>query len=163
MSSGTESGVRVGKRTSDPLLFAPPPAHNGTRTSRAAADAATPKAPTSRSRILAHLDECWAGRTIDEIARELQICTDTVKARVHELGQTGQVVALEELGVSFAGSPALVFITPKNRMDRDLEAWPLPRKNWRQEADKQERRAIDAETRVQQLEQQLAARQESAA
>lgn len=134
--------------TADLLLFAPAPRHNGTRTSRSAASAVETKAPNCRERILAHLVECFSGRTIDEIARELEICPDTVKARVHELGQTGKVVALQELGVSRRGSPALVFITPENRMGRELEPWPIPRIDWKAKHDAMERRAIDAERRV---------------
>lgn len=156
------------KHASDPLLFAPPPAHNGTRTSCAAAADATAKAPTCRSLILGYLTSIGCagsncdGATHEEIAAATGIRLDTVKARVHELGCTADVRALKQTRCTSTGSQALVFVAAVHVGVRQVEPWPLPRTDWRQIAIDQERRAIDAERRVQELEQRLAARKESA-
>ncbi|MGH7243642.1 MAG: hypothetical protein ACREJD_09520 [Phycisphaerales bacterium] len=148
----------------DPLLFAPPPAFNTSRTSQEAAAQAAPKAATKRQRIL----ECIAalgefGGTIDKIASITKFNIDTVKARVHQLGQTGLVRALAKPGKSKAGKPAFVFVTAEAAAEaaagHELEPWPLPRKDWKAEAIANERRAIDAEQRCMELTQQLAARE----
>lgn len=154
-------------RASDPLLFAPKPAHNGTRTSRDAAIDVATRAPTCRQRILDRLRFWnWAGGTHEQIAAETEIRLDTVKARIHELGELGLVRALAETRPTSSGSQALVFVLPEFVGTRELEPWPVKRRDWRQEAIDQERRAIDAEKRIEELERRLSARphfQESAA
>lgn len=144
---------------SDLLLFAPPPRHNGTRTSRAAAEAVDPKrASTCRDRILAYLGRVYWGATAEETARDLEIRLDTAKARIHELGQLGLVVALklEKPRTTSTGHEALAFTSADNQHGRHIEPWPLPRIDWKAKHDAMERRAIDAERRVEELEQRLA-------
>lgn len=154
---------------SEPLLFAPKPAHNGTRTSRAAAESVDAgEAENARQRIWKLIKFTQLnGITSEAIARHTGINYDTVKARVHDLGREGKVRALKRTGKTSANKPAFLFvdadIIAAAQEQVELEAWPMPRKDWRQEAIDMERRAIDAETRVQELEQRLAARQESAA
>ena len=148
----------------EPLLFAPKPAHNGTRTSRAAAEsidareAATDKAVIWKLIRFTRLN----GITSEAIARHTKINYDTVKARVHDLGCEGKVRALKRTGRTSSNKPAFLFVDAEivaaAQEHVELEAWPVPRKDWHEEAIKQERRAIDAETRVQELERRLSAR-----
>lgn len=148
----------------EPLLFAAPPRANATRTSRAAADAASSKAPSCRDRILALL-RCTAldggysciarrGLTHEEIASISGIRLDTVKPRVHELGELGQVVALRETRKSTAGADVLVFVAAEWADGRELEPWPIRRIDWRARALDAERRAADAERRLRELTRQ---------
>lgn len=149
----------------EPLLFSPPPRSNATRTSRAAADGISSRAPSCRDRILAFLrtshhggprglGHWYDGATHEEIAAALQIRLDTVKPRVHELGELGQVVALRETRKSTAGAEVLVFLAAEHASGRELEPWPVRRIDWRARALDAERRAAEAERRLRELEQQ---------
>jgi hypothetical protein len=92
-------------------LWAPAPAHNGSQTSRAAAERAQGKAPTMRRRVLDELMRRGThGGTHEEIATSIGARLDTVKARVHELGLTGDVRGLTRTRHTSTGSPAMVFI-----------------------------------------------------
>ncbi len=142
----------------EPLLFSPPPRSNVTRTSRAAADGISSRAPSCRDRILGYLrarpGHQYDGATHEEIAAALGIRLDTVKARVHELGELGLVVALRETRRSTAGVRVLVFMAAEHASGRELEPWPLRRIDWRARALEAERRAAEAERRIRELEKQ---------
>ncbi len=114
-------------------LFDPPP-HNRTRTSRAAAHGIAPRTPSLRAKVLDWLAEHPEGATNERIAEALGINPDTVKARVHELGCVGQVVALKALGTTRSGSGAFLFVTVENVAGRALEPWPRERTNWKARA-----------------------------
>ena len=107
-------------------------------------------------RILFQIRSSPSGSTHEFLAAATKIRLDTVKARVHDLGELGLVRVLKQLGKTSTGSGALLFVAAEHVDGRELEAWPVKRRDWRQEAIDQERRAIDAETRCRQLEERLA-------
>jgi hypothetical protein len=139
----------------EPLLFATPPRANATRTSLAAADQVADRCPTCRERIAAFLRAVGpGGATHEEIAGNTGVRLDTVKPRVHELGELGQVVALRQTRRSTAGAAVLVFVAAEHACGRELEPWPVRRIDWRARALDAERRAAEAERRLRELEQQ---------
>lgn len=137
--------------TGEPLLFAPRPGANRTRTSRRAAELAEPKAPTCRQRILAHLRDHAGGFTHEEIANDLNIRLDTVKPRVHELGEMGLVKALAATRLSSAGVPVLAFVAAELTLGRPIEPWPLPRVDWKTRAIDLQRQLEDARRVIERL------------
>jgi hypothetical protein len=159
----------MSNRSSDPLLFAPKPAHNGTRTSRAAAESIDAREAETDRAVIWKLIKFTRlnGITSEAIARHTKINYDTVKARVHDLGREGKIRALKRTGLTSSNKPAFLFVDAEiiaaAQEQVELEAWPVPRKDWHEEAIKQERRAIDAEKRIEELERRLSARTESAA
>lgn len=128
---------------------APPPRANSTRTSKAAATDIEDHAPTCRDQVLEYLRSEPDGATHEEIAAETGIRHDTVKPRVHELGEMGLVVALKTTRASSSGSQVLVFVATEHAGARALEPWPIRRTDWRS-------RALAAEALVNELRAQLA-------
>jgi len=136
-----------------PVLFAPAPPSNRSRTSRGAAARVAGRAPTCRERIRDHLRLAGTdGATHEEIARATGIRLDTVKPRVHELGELGFVYALRHTRASSAGAQVLVFVATEHTAGRPLESWPVPRIDWKSRALAAERRVAELESRTQALE-----------
>lgn len=72
------------------MLESPP--HNGTETSRAAAESIKESAPNLRERIHAAIAAVgWPGMTRDEIAQQTGISPNTVRPRVIELINAGRL------------------------------------------------------------------------
>lgn len=138
-----------------PLLFAPAPAHNGTASSRAAAEMAKPLASKTRTEILVLLAGHPDGLTEEQIARTLGRRLAGVCGRVNELGNLGSVVALAAMGKTSSGRPAMRFVRADDAGTRPLAPWPRSRVDWKSRHDVMERRAIDAERRVAHLEELL--------
>lgn len=132
-----------------PLLFSPAPRHNNARTSKAAARAVLAKAPTCREIVLACLRQHPFGLTHEEIAQATGIRLDTVKPRVHELGEMGKVKALRRTREGAAGVHVFVFVASELVGLREVEAWPVPREDWRA-------RALGAEAKLEAVETALA-------
>jgi hypothetical protein len=122
-------------------LWAPGPQHNGSQTSRAAAERVEGKAPTLRLRVLGYLQQQHiTGATHEEIATALQMRLDSVKARVHELGISGHVRGLAVTRPTSTGSPAMVFVAAESvswcqLAHMQLADWPVTRESrWKQRA-----------------------------
>lgn len=127
------------------------PKHNGSETSRAAAERVDTAAISLRARVHAWLIQRGvAGGTHEEIAAGTGIRLDTVKARVHELGTTGDVRGLDATRPTSTGSPAMVFVSSEwaemcRRAGVPIAVWPRTRENeWK-------RRALEAEAEVARL------------
>ena len=100
-------------------LFADPrpplPPHNWSSTSKQAAQAIRPRAPSMKLRVLKHIVSCGAhGATIDEIAATLEMLTSTVCGRVGELARPEEGPALivdsGQRRATQHGSPAKVMV-----------------------------------------------------
>ena len=146
-------------RRGQSLLFAPGPRHNGTDTSRTSAEMAKPLASKARAQVMTLLAEHPEGLTEEQIARRLGRRLAGVCGRVNELGNLGSVVALAKQSKTSSGRPAMLFIRSDNAAGRPLAPWPRSRVDWKSRAEQMERRAIDAERRVGELEALLLGRQ----
>lgn len=146
----------------DPLLFPPPPAHNRTRTSMAAAKAVAERAPTQREIVLDCIRRGGpTGLTHQEIADITGVLLDSVKPRVRELGLIGRVVARAETRTcAKSGAQRTVFV------DADLARatlipvdadWPGARTNWKETALEAIARAEALEDRIEQLAREVRA------
>lgn len=135
-----------------PSLFAPSPGHNGTATSRAAAAMAKPLASQSRTEVLELLAKHPEGLTEEQISRRLNRRLAGVCGRVNELGNLGSVVALAKQSRTSSGRPAMLFIRSDDAAGRPLAPWPRSRVDWKARAEQMERRAIDAERRLAELQ-----------
>lgn len=140
-------------------LFAPAPGHNGTATSRVAAAMAKPLASQARTEVLELLAKHPEGLTEEQISRRLNRRLAGVCGRVNELGNLGSVVALAKQSKTSSGRPAMLFIRSDDAAGRPLAPWPRSRVDWKSRAEQMERRAIDAERRVGELEALLLSRQ----
>ncbi|NDC63774.1 MAG: hypothetical protein EBZ59_07295 [Planctomycetia bacterium] len=127
-------------------LWAPAPKHNGSATSRAAAERVEAKAPSARYLVLKDIRRRGAaGATHEEIALATGIRLDTVKARVHELGMQGVVRALRRTRATTSGSAAMVFVCMSMVPSEQLADWPRTREShWKQ-------RALEAEAELARL------------
>lgn len=115
-------------RPVDPPLFPMFARQNQTRTSRAAAAAVEPKAPTQRDLVLEDIRACKAwGTTQSAIVTRLRLPLQSVCARVNELGELGLVKALRKTRETNAGGAGLVFVAVEHVNARELEAWPARR------------------------------------
>jgi hypothetical protein len=131
--------------TQDPSLF-PPPRANYTRTSRKAAAQIAPKAGNVRDLVYDAIAAAGErGATNEQIARCTGVWVDTVKPRVHELGQAGLVKALAEHRKSSRGASVLVFVAAFHVRGRPLEDWPRRRISYRERAEAAERRVRELE------------------
>jgi hypothetical protein len=131
-------------------LWAPAPTHNGSQTSRAAAERVEKKSPSLRYVVLKEICRHGVrGATHEEIAIATGTRLDSVKARVHELGVTGRVRGLRRTRPTSTGSPAMVFIGVEWAQDLaendPLTDWPRTREShWK-------KRALEAEAELARL------------
>lgn len=86
--------------------------HNGTPTSKAAAESMSPvTAKTIRNAILAYIQVCGEnGATRDEIERYMGIDGNTVRPRVAELLSMGKVKGCDRTRKTFSGRMAEVLV-----------------------------------------------------
>lgn len=83
--------------------------HNGTPTSRAAAESCEPQAGTDRRRVLDYVAGRGSeGATRDEIAAALQLKIQTVCGRVNDLVRQGNLRASEQTRPTESGRAAAV-------------------------------------------------------
>lgn len=146
-------------RDLQPSLFAPAPGHNGTATSRAAAAMAKPLSSQARTEVVELLAKHPEGLTEEQISRRLNRRLAGVCGRVNELGNLGSVVALAKQSRTSSGRPAMLFIRSEDAAGRPLAPWPRSRVDWKARAEQMERRAIDAERRLGELQALLLHRQ----
>lgn len=85
--------------------------HNGTDTSRAAAEQIEPRRPNLRGLVLDFVRACqYRGATIDEITLHLKMQMQTVCARRNELGKLGLVADSGQRRRTRSGNTAIVWI-----------------------------------------------------
>lgn len=143
-----------------PVLFAPMPPSNRTRTSVSAAIRAASTAPRCRDRVLSALqNQGETGATQDLLARLLGIPLATVCARINELGHMGNVRALTETRLTSANSPGMVFVAAEYVAGRPTERWPTERPNWRARALAAEASLARAQEEVERIRREVRAAQ----
>lgn len=128
------------------------PRANYAETSREAARKIARQAPTLRDRVHAAIVSSGErGVTHQEIATTTGIWLDTVKPRVHELGELGLVVALKKPRLQRRATSARVFVAKEFAGTRELAEWPKRRIDWRALADQLKREVEELRKQIKSL------------
>jgi predicted ArsR family transcriptional regulator len=86
--------------------------HNGTATSRAAAESVKPHAATLREQVFEYIDrQSIVGATADEIEADLELSGNTVRPRLVELRRDGRICDSGNTRKTRTGRSAVVYWT----------------------------------------------------